>query len=277
MVGAIKDRELYGYRWGKTYGHTWPPSRFTLLRFDSSLSVLYKIHLFSFLCLRLGRRRRRKKEEEGILIVFFFFFWRRINIPFAFLCLPQRWLSSTLSSVFLFFFSTNQTPALLINFFFSVIVVVVVFSSRSESFFIGSSGSSFLFCFFYPKTIGGFCFSPRFSSSDGSNSPNGSGRDCFFFLFWVATLFHLDVSCHILQLLYLRLRPFLFSINWEEVPRRLLFFCSYFTFHFGRTRLIAKLFEVGLPISIDIFFISLHKFRRSVSTLSLLLSCVGSF
>jgi hypothetical protein len=103
----------------------------------------------------------------------------------------------------------------------------------------------------------------------------------FFFLlsslFWVATLFHLDVSCHILQLLYLRLRPFLFSINWEEVPRRLSFsFCSYFTFHFGRMRLIAKLFEVGLPISIDIFFISLHKFRRSVSTLSLL-SCVGSF
>jgi hypothetical protein len=69
------------------------------------------------LCLRLGRRRRRKKEEEGILIVFFFFFWRRINIPFAFLCLPQRWLSP-LSRLFSFFFPTNQTPALLINFFF---------------------------------------------------------------------------------------------------------------------------------------------------------------
>lgn len=158
--------------------------------------------------------------------------------------------------------------------------MLLLFSHFVQSFFIGSSGSSFLFCFFYPKTIGGFCFSPRFSSSDGSNSPNGSGRDCFFFCFFsfgFATLFHLDVSCHILQLLYLRLRPFLFSINWEEVPRRLLFFCSYFTFHFGRMRLIAKLFEVGLPISIDIFFISLHKFRRSVSTLSLLLSCVGSF
>ena len=90
-----------------------------------------------------------------------------------------------------------------------------------------------------------------------------------FFLFW-GSPFHLDVSCHILQLLYLRLRPFQSigktfpSRRWENI----LFFCSYFPFHFGWTRLIAKLFEVGLPISIDVFFISLQKFRRSESTLS---------
>jgi len=61
MVGAIKDRELYGYRWGKHTATHGPPLHAPSVPIPPSLSLLYKIHLLLCVCvcvcLRLGKRR----------------------------------------------------------------------------------------------------------------------------------------------------------------------------------------------------------------------------